>query len=233
MAQPFDAGAAPFNRLSPEEVGIVRNALDIGDSRPGETQSSPATALRRACSLSSRVASRNATVMTSWRCAARAIRSTAERSCRAKFQRLRRPRGDASEPPAPRPDPQAHQSKRSLRVVFLSRHRAQARSRFARGGGGAVRPAHGRARRRSLAARRRIHRRDGFNSARGREDAGAQCLCAVRARRRTDRRPHAQRSRQCGDRQSAAHRHSRRAARKSSRWVQSRRTISFRLRCSG
>ena len=37
MAQPFDAGAAPFNRLSPEEVGIVRNALDIGYFRPGET----------------------------------------------------------------------------------------------------------------------------------------------------------------------------------------------------
>ncbi len=37
MAQPFDAGAAPFNRLSPEEVGFVRNALDIGYFRPGET----------------------------------------------------------------------------------------------------------------------------------------------------------------------------------------------------
>jgi CBS domain-containing protein len=37
MAQPFDAGAAPFNRLSPEEAGIVGNALDIGYFRPGET----------------------------------------------------------------------------------------------------------------------------------------------------------------------------------------------------
>src|SRR6516164_10668811 len=37
MAQPFDAGAAPFNRLSPEEAGIVRNALDIGYFRPGDT----------------------------------------------------------------------------------------------------------------------------------------------------------------------------------------------------
>ena len=37
MAQPFDAGAAPFNRLSPEEAEIVRNALDIGYFRPGET----------------------------------------------------------------------------------------------------------------------------------------------------------------------------------------------------
>jgi CBS domain-containing protein len=37
MARPFDAGAAPFNRLNPEEVGIVRNALDIGYFRPGET----------------------------------------------------------------------------------------------------------------------------------------------------------------------------------------------------
>ena len=37
MAQPFDAGAAPFNRLSPEEVATVRNALDIGYFRPGET----------------------------------------------------------------------------------------------------------------------------------------------------------------------------------------------------
>lgn len=37
MAQPFDAGAAPFNRLSPEEVAIVRDALDIGYFRPGET----------------------------------------------------------------------------------------------------------------------------------------------------------------------------------------------------
>ena len=37
MAQPFDAGHAPFNRLSPEEIGIVRAALDIGYFRPGET----------------------------------------------------------------------------------------------------------------------------------------------------------------------------------------------------
>ena len=29
MAQPFDASAAPFNRLSPEEVAIVRNALEL------------------------------------------------------------------------------------------------------------------------------------------------------------------------------------------------------------
>ena len=37
MAQPFDAGHAPFNRLSAEEIGIVRAALDIGYFRPGET----------------------------------------------------------------------------------------------------------------------------------------------------------------------------------------------------
>jgi CBS domain-containing protein len=37
MAQPFDAGHAPFNRLSPEEIGTVRAALDIGYFRPGET----------------------------------------------------------------------------------------------------------------------------------------------------------------------------------------------------
>ena len=37
MAQPFDASSAPFNRLSPEEVRTVRDALDIGYFRPGET----------------------------------------------------------------------------------------------------------------------------------------------------------------------------------------------------
>jgi CBS domain-containing protein len=37
MAQRFDAGHAPFNRLSPEEIGTVRAALDIGYFRPGET----------------------------------------------------------------------------------------------------------------------------------------------------------------------------------------------------
>ena len=37
MAQPFDANNAPFNRLSLEELGIVRDALDIGYFRPGET----------------------------------------------------------------------------------------------------------------------------------------------------------------------------------------------------
>ena len=37
MAQPFDAGHAPFNRLGPEEIGIVRASLDIGYFRPGET----------------------------------------------------------------------------------------------------------------------------------------------------------------------------------------------------
>ena len=37
MALPFDANDAPFNRLSLEELGIVRDALDIGYFRPGET----------------------------------------------------------------------------------------------------------------------------------------------------------------------------------------------------
>jgi CBS domain-containing protein len=37
MAQPFDASHAPFNRLSQEEIGVVRAALDIGYFRPGET----------------------------------------------------------------------------------------------------------------------------------------------------------------------------------------------------
>jgi len=37
MAQPFDAGHAPFNRLTPKEIEIVRAALDIGYFRPGET----------------------------------------------------------------------------------------------------------------------------------------------------------------------------------------------------
>ncbi len=37
MAQPFEAGNAPFNRLSPEEAAIVRDSLDIGYFRPGET----------------------------------------------------------------------------------------------------------------------------------------------------------------------------------------------------
>ena len=37
MAQPFDANNAPFNRLSLEELEIVRDALDIGYFRPGET----------------------------------------------------------------------------------------------------------------------------------------------------------------------------------------------------
>src|SRR5271167_1282401 len=37
MAQPFDANNAPFNRLSLEELGIVRDALDIGYFCPGET----------------------------------------------------------------------------------------------------------------------------------------------------------------------------------------------------
>ena len=37
MAQPFDAGHAPFNRLTPREIETVRAALDIGYFRPGET----------------------------------------------------------------------------------------------------------------------------------------------------------------------------------------------------
>ncbi len=37
MALPFDANDAPFNRLSLEELEIVRDALDIGYFRPGET----------------------------------------------------------------------------------------------------------------------------------------------------------------------------------------------------
>ena len=37
MAQHFDPTNAPFDRLSLEEVGLVRDALDIGYFRPGET----------------------------------------------------------------------------------------------------------------------------------------------------------------------------------------------------
>ncbi len=37
MAQPFDANNAPFNRLSLEELRIVRDSLDISYFRPGET----------------------------------------------------------------------------------------------------------------------------------------------------------------------------------------------------
>ena len=37
MALPFDANDAPFNRLSLDELEIVRDALDIGYFRPGET----------------------------------------------------------------------------------------------------------------------------------------------------------------------------------------------------
>ena len=37
MAQHFDARNAPFDRLTPEEVDVVRARLDIGYFRPGET----------------------------------------------------------------------------------------------------------------------------------------------------------------------------------------------------
>ena len=37
MAQTFDAGNAPFDRLTPVEIDAVRAALDIGYFRPGET----------------------------------------------------------------------------------------------------------------------------------------------------------------------------------------------------
>jgi CBS domain-containing protein len=37
MAQPFDASNAAVDRPSLEELGIVRNALDIGYFRPGQT----------------------------------------------------------------------------------------------------------------------------------------------------------------------------------------------------
>ena len=37
MAQTFDLSHAPFDRLSPAEVEVVRAAVDIGYFRPGET----------------------------------------------------------------------------------------------------------------------------------------------------------------------------------------------------
>ena len=41
MAQTFDATNAPFDRLTPGEIGAVRAALDIGYFRPGETIIAP------------------------------------------------------------------------------------------------------------------------------------------------------------------------------------------------
>ncbi len=37
MAQHFDAKNAPFDRLSPDEIEIVRDSLDITYFRPNET----------------------------------------------------------------------------------------------------------------------------------------------------------------------------------------------------
>ena len=37
MAKSFDATNAPFDRLTPQQIGAVDAALDIGYFRPGET----------------------------------------------------------------------------------------------------------------------------------------------------------------------------------------------------
>jgi signal-transduction protein with cAMP-binding, CBS, and nucleotidyltransferase domain len=81
MAQPFDANNAPFNRLSLEELGIVRDALDIGYFRPGETiiarDRTPESLF-----IVIKGSVESAITMKSSHCAVQAMRSTTGRWCR-------------------------------------------------------------------------------------------------------------------------------------------------------
>ena len=149
MALPFDANDAPFNRLSLEELEIVRDALDIGYFRPGET-------------IIARDRAPESLFIV--------IKGSVEERDNDEVVALRGP-GDSFDSRAlvqgggsnafvareetlcnllPRDVTlQAHQSEPPLRLVLLPRHFAQARRHFARGGGGALRPADERTCRRS------------------------------------------------------------------------------------
>jgi len=186
MAQPFDANNAPFNRLSLEELGIVRDALDIGYFRPGET-------------IIARDRAPESLFIV--------IKGSVEERDHDEVVALRGP-GDAFDSRAlvqgggsnafvAREETLCSLLPRDVTLRLINQN-----PRFAsffhldisrkldailRDEDGALRPAHERARRRSLPAQRNIHRRGGFDSTSRRADAGDEFLCPVRAGRRTDR----------------------------------------------
>ena len=110
MAQPFDANNAPFNRLSLEELGIVRDALDIGYFRPGETIiARDRTPESLFIVIKGSVEERDHDEVVALRGPGDAFdsRSLVQGG---RLQCLRRSRGDAVQPAAPRRDAAAHQS---------------------------------------------------------------------------------------------------------------------------
>ena len=160
MARSFDATNAPFDRLTPQQIGAVEAALDVGYFRPGETliarDGAPELAVRRHQGLRRGARRRRSRRLARPR---RLFRQPRPRPGR-RIERLRRARGDAVQPRAARPDPQAHRPQRPLRRLLLSRDLAQARSGGARPGGGALQPAARRAGARRAAPSRRLHRAD-------------------------------------------------------------------------
>ena len=141
MAQPFDAGNAPFNRLSPEEVRDRPRCARHRLFPPGRNHHRPR---RRPESLfiviKGCVEERD---RRRGRGPARSRRRVRQPGAGAgrRLQRLRRARGDALQSAAPRSHAAAHQPQSALRLVLLSRHLAQARRHVARGGGSALRSA--------------------------------------------------------------------------------------------
>ena len=231
MARSFEATNAPFDRLTPQQIGAVEAALDIGYFRPGETliarDGAPELAVRRHQGLRRGARRRRGRRPARPR---RLFRQPRPRPGR-RIERLRRARGDAVQPRAARPHPQAHQRQRPFRRLLLSRDFAQARSGGARPGGGALQPAARRAGARRAAASGGLHRAERDDRQRRRKNAREQDQRFVRARRRARRPADRHAPRQSDDPRAQADRDQRRRAGEIRASSRSRPTISSRARC--
>ena len=194
MAQHFDARNAPFDRLT-RRRGRIWCATRSTSPISGRTKRSSAAGARpTACSSSSRalVEERDGDDLVALRGPGDAFDSRAIVQGGG-VQRFRRARGNALQPAAARRHPPAHRPESALRLVLLSRHRPQARRGLARGGGGALRPAAGRAGRatcssiRPCSSTRRIR---SPTPARGcMQSVAMRCSCAVTRRRHCHAHP--------------------------------------------
>ena len=105
MARSFDATNAPFDRLTPQQIGAVEAALDVGYFRPGETliarDGAPDSlfVVIKGC-----VEERDGDEVVGVARPRRLFRQPRPRPGR-RIERLRRARGDAVQPRAARPDP--------------------------------------------------------------------------------------------------------------------------------
>ena len=211
MATAFDATNAPFDRLTPQQIGAVEAALDIGYFRPGETliarDGAPDSlfVVIKGC-----VEERDGDEVVGLRGPGDCFDSRALVQGGG-VERLRRARGDAVQPRAARPHPASSSATTTASPPSsIARSRASSKRRRA-------------TRRRRASARcsargcatsplpsRRLRRAERDDRERRRDDARDQDQRRVRARRRARRPADRHEPRQSGDPRAPADRDERR-----------------------